>query len=375
MSQAEHDKQEYEALRKVYEDEAAARARGEDVPSRPIVVPEVPPVKLQQGKSHKRKAKPEPPTAATATADLSETMVQTASHDENTTPIDSTPNIPSDTPNVLDDSHGHLDHSMDEFPGFPDLTDDMGLGGFHDVSTAGHHGDQDWNELHTIVGKEEIPSEPAELAELAEPAEPAESEEPAGSVEPASDEVADVPTDASEPVAAGIEEEVSEAPALEEAEAITEAQEVPMPVETIEEVREVATAAEGELAVPKDLPIEAESTPVDEPEPTMEASTMDTAMMDTSVPAPLAEDSIIPSETAIEEPTVEPSSDPAPVTTPPPDPTLGNDSEKAFESAALMGEVVPEAVPDEAPVPKTTEEVQFSEIAEEETPAATSNEE
>lgn len=48
LQKAERDKQEYEAARKVYEEDAAARARGEDVPDRPPLDANASPLQVPQ---------------------------------------------------------------------------------------------------------------------------------------------------------------------------------------------------------------------------------------------------------------------------------------------------------------------------------------
>ncbi|ORX41251.1 hypothetical protein BD324DRAFT_596904 [Kockovaella imperatae] len=232
LSQAEHDKQEYEAARKIYEDEAAARARGEDIPSRPVVVQDIPQSKPASGKSHKKKVSPP--------------KVESDVKQESATDVKTPP--------------GDVDSSM-EFPGFPDLAGDMDLGGFHNVGDTHHTAD--WGELHTIMGKDD--------------GSPQHSE--------------------------GSDSNVDEAPGMETAmETTHEAPRVPESV-----VQDVAAAAEGHAAVPSELKSDQEALH---------------------------------------------SSDPAPIT---PNPTLGEDAERAFDSAALAGEVLPEAVTEDG---TTGEEVE-----------------
>jgi hypothetical protein len=210
LQQAEKDKQDYEAARKVYEEDAAARARGEDVPMRTYPEPavDVPKPVIKEAQASDVADKPlltvAPNTELLKSEPLTgaETMFGSFSHtDVEPTPEEETP---------------HIDHDaaieMDGFHGFGDSLGNMDLS-FPSVDER--NGGQDWGELTNLMGGDESKSiTVSETADI--------------SVAPALDEAVhqtreDIPTDTTFPV-----DEPS--------------------------VREIAQQAEGQVAVPSTEP-------------------------------------------------------------------------------------------------------------------------
>ncbi|WWC90129.1 uncharacterized protein L201_005062 [Kwoniella dendrophila CBS 6074] len=148
LQQAENDKQEYEAARKVYEEEAAARARGEDIPRRPPVVPE--------SSTH---------PAPAPTSLLRDDVKPHTSSDpiKPSSPVgDGNPSSESnfagfeapDEHESSDDSPAQNagDYDMDEFKGFTDPLQDMDLTGLEGITAGGETSEPQWDELQKLMG-------------------------------------------------------------------------------------------------------------------------------------------------------------------------------------------------------------------------------
>ncbi|ORY23549.1 hypothetical protein BCR39DRAFT_561920 [Naematelia encephala] len=260
LQQAERDKQEYEAARKIYEDDAAARARGEDVPPRPVVVPESKPI-------------PVPKIEAKPVIKAEETLPSFNDYTHDSDSSETEHPQPSAEPAS----------AVDEFTGFSDPLEGMDLGGFSAIAPVpevdnGHH----WDDLTKLMG---------------------------------------------------VNADTSVAPGLESA-TIETAQEEPVSVPPMDEqaIQDVAQQAEGSSAVP-------ELSPPTEPgvgsgQPTEEVSELPPA------DAPRVEEEL-PSETPVQAQTDQLD-----------ETEQGND---AFDTAALVGEAIPEAIHSEEPPPPTTE--------------------
>ncbi|WRT63304.1 uncharacterized protein IL334_000209 [Kwoniella shivajii] len=148
LQQAEHDKQEYEAARKVYEEEAAARARGEDVPRRPPVVPE--------SSSH-----PAPAPTSLLKHEIgdhtSSDSVKPSSPAGDAAPS-SEPNftgfeagdIPGSSDNTPAQTAG--DFEIDDFKGFTDPLQDIDLAGLEGITAGGDGNEPQWDELQKLMG-------------------------------------------------------------------------------------------------------------------------------------------------------------------------------------------------------------------------------
>ena len=136
LQQAERDKQDYETQRKLYEGDAAARARGEDVPLRTLPIPDLP-IKLELPKPRKQgpvTVKPDPQLKGEDAVD------------------------PDFGEFTHEDSSDHIEGEgrsmeIEDFPGFHDPLEDIDLSGFHQMSgdTAVEHGGQ-WGDLHHLMG-------------------------------------------------------------------------------------------------------------------------------------------------------------------------------------------------------------------------------
>lgn len=214
LQQAEKDKQDYESARRLYEEDAAARARGEDVPPRPIVVPE-PVVNLGIPRARRVVKKEEP--------------------------ID----IDVKEPNFGDFSHGTPeDHSLEveDYQAFPNTLEDLDLSTFRGVAAPGDRDQEvDW-ELGNLMG--DGPEDAEDIKPTAVADSPSVAKEdvsmPAVVVEAAHDPIET--------------EETSVAPTVAEAFAETTLSTELKPAATSEAVvRDFAAAAEGSLPVPSEL--------------------------------------------------------------------------------------------------------------------------
>lgn len=219
MQQAEKDKQDYEAARKIYEEDAAARARGEDVPMRTYPEPaiEVPKPVIKEMQSSDTVN--QPPLTASPKDDLiknepmsgaAETMFGSFSH------ADVEPTPERETPQMQMDHEPSIE--IDGFHGFGDPLGNMDLS-FPNVDDR--NGGQDWGELTNLMGGDE--SKPTHIPVQTEPVETAD---------------------------------VSVAPTADEAVKQTQ---VDIPIETtfpVDElsVRDIAQQAEGGVAVPPTEP-------------------------------------------------------------------------------------------------------------------------
>ncbi|KAE8541205.1 hypothetical protein D1P53_002562 [Cryptococcus gattii VGV] len=256
LEQAEHDKQTYETARKQYEEDSAARARGEDVPIRAVETPASPP---KPPASILRSAHGGQASATKSSPSLADSLPHPPSHSDLEPVVTSLGKSPS--PNSASEptlaqfhpsphSVPHYDPSLDEvdeFQGFSDpLNMDLsGLGGI-DVGSmgvgAGDDSEQSWDELQKLIGAEDVYSS----AKL----------QPASHIVPAASAIARAAP------ASGFESsDISVAPSYAEANNETQ-QEASLngsPEENRIEakVRHIAEAAEGELAV---LPALSENT-------------------------------------------------------------------------------------------------------------------
>jgi len=226
LQQAEKDKQDYEAARKIYEEDAAARARGEDVPTRSYPEPavEVPKPVIKDVQPGDLVASEQPLLTSTPKPELGEMAIKS---DVNNSVFDhfSTPQPSSDAVTGGETADANASGIDMEFGGFEGLGDlDMGFQ-VADGSTA--PAEQDWGQIGDLMGGEAEDNKAAGGQ--------------AGSVVPAPAATNAIETD-----------EISFAPSLDQATQETEA-EVPQqsfPVDELK-VRDFAEAAEGELAVPK----------------------------------------------------------------------------------------------------------------------------
>ncbi|WVQ64400.1 uncharacterized protein L199_002566 [Kwoniella botswanensis] len=154
LQQAEHDKQEYEAARKIYEEEAAARARGEDVPLRPPVMPESSthpapaPISLlkddtkpYQSGEHSSSDPVKPSSPAGDHPPSSEPNFAGFENPDNNESNENTP-----APNASGD------FEMDEFKGFTDPLQDMDLTGLEGITAGGDGNEPQWDELQKLMG-------------------------------------------------------------------------------------------------------------------------------------------------------------------------------------------------------------------------------
>ncbi|WVR03164.1 hypothetical protein IAU60_000154 [Kwoniella sp. DSM 27419] len=155
LQQAEQDKQEYEAARKIYEDEAAARARGE-VSSRSAPDADVAGISgLPKEEKHDLESG-EHPSSDTHQATSPEVKAT----------VSSDPNFPdfqqgdsrgsaSNTPAHVSGQGGEYDQSMemDEFSGFADPLTTMDLTGLEGMAAgAGVSHEPQWDELQKLMG-------------------------------------------------------------------------------------------------------------------------------------------------------------------------------------------------------------------------------
>lgn len=205
MQQAERDKQQYELARKQYEEDAAARARGEDVPSRPLYIPNV---------------KAEEPNFGEFTY--------------------ATPDI-----NEAELANRSMDDEFNEFQNPLEATE-MNLSAFPGVAASGgvdHEGQ--WDDLQNLIGN------------------PAEEPRSGLKGNDSQDVKGGFPTSAVETVMGT--EDISVAPTM--AEAVEETAEDISPSGVPEagnegDVREIAFSAEGSLVIPPEfehLPAEPET--------------------------------------------------------------------------------------------------------------------
>ena len=271
LAQAEHDKQEYEAARKIYEDEAAARARGEATPLVPADVPDIPVVRFEPGKSHKKKLPKalRAQQAAEAAARLTSTPPNPSSSAE--------PSDPAEIPHTSDDLH------------FDDPLENM-----FQTGSSNH---EEWGELGKLMGEgDEAGSGADDKALAADP-------------------------------------DTSLAPTVEEAEE-ADPDRGALPAETESEVQEVAAAAEGSVMMPTVM--DEQGTLLDAPkiEEAAETVTDEQQPVDVMDDAGPAEELKVESAFSLPTPPLEPDT---------------SDVPKAFETAALSGEVVPEAVEEPKP--------------------------
>jgi len=338
LQQAEQDKQEYESARKMYEEDAAARARGEDVPPRPVHVPDVPIVKLELSKPRVKdvlREKPSKVAAKIEEPDFGEFTHETTEHDE-------------------------TDHSMEiaDYQGFQDPLEDTDLSGFHGVTApgAGEHGEQ-WD-LQNLMG---------DAPEFRKPAldaiSPAVSPEAAISAEAAVEGAATPAKDT---------EATSIAPTMAEAVAET-TEDIPAvpapPTANEEDVREVAAAAEGSLPVPQGL-FEPSIDPETSGVPTEEVNELllagmpraiDDLPMGTAVQVEAEAEAQVEAGFVVEPEKDEPMSEDVPgephsaeTVAPPPETageveSLAAHPAESFDIAALTGEIAPEALELEEP--------------------------
>lgn len=185
MQQAEKDKQEYEALRKIYEDDAAARARGDNINDRPVFK-EIesalinPPKSLleprKEGDYPAGSDAPKVEAGDTTTAESNKkntskkTMTTTTKKKANATEIsstttattgvpasttftvahESTPDPDTNNPSTTTGSGFDPSLEMDEFHGF----DDMDLTGLEGMTGHGESAEGQWDHLQYMDGAE-----------------------------------------------------------------------------------------------------------------------------------------------------------------------------------------------------------------------------
>ena len=232
MNQAESDKQTYETARKIYEEEAAARARGE------MVDPKTDP------NAEASTIVPPIPIAAHGTPATGQTLVDVNDHimvpptpqvvDQNVTPqvIDTSPDFAQFTNDSDEDKKPQssgFDTSLDDFQGFPDPLHDMDLTGLGGITSEGEQANQQWDDLHNLMGEQASSGAKSEAGDI------------------------DV------------------APTMEEA--VAETSEVPSyePIATTEpEIQQVAAEAEGHMGVPDAGPVEENASGI----PTQEVADM-----------------------------------------------------------------------------------------------------
>jgi hypothetical protein len=149
LNQAENDKQTYETARKVYEEEAAARARGE------LVDPKTDPTA--------EASTVVPPIPIAAHTPATQTMIDVNDHvlppptpvNENETPrVTETPDFAQFTNDSDEDKKpvpSTFDTSLDDFQGFPDPLGDMGFAGLEPTPDQSN---QEWDDLHNLMGEQ-----------------------------------------------------------------------------------------------------------------------------------------------------------------------------------------------------------------------------
>jgi hypothetical protein len=155
LNQAENDKQTYESARKVYEEEAAARARGE------LVDPKTDP------NAEASTTVPPIPIAASS-APGAQTLIDVNDHvlAPPTPQLDTqTPQVDAETsPDFAQFTHDSdedkkpqssgFDTSIDDFQGFPDPLQDMDLTGLEGMTSGGGQSNQQWDDLHNLMGEQ-----------------------------------------------------------------------------------------------------------------------------------------------------------------------------------------------------------------------------
>lgn len=296
LQQAEKDKQDYEELRKMYESDAAAKARGEDVPDRP---------ELHDIEYHAPKpviSGLDQPSAVMASGKLEpdipkeeEDSFAAFTHDDDAD--DEADAKPKD---------GSL--AIDDFSGFHDplSIDGMDLGGFEVVANENSNGDQQqWDEIQQLMGD-------------------------------GSKSAPKLETDT---------EDVSVAPALSEAKAATAAEidTAGPPVKSEAEVDEIARQAEGDLVVP---PAAEDAQPTESVNELPTASLpdgLDEAPSDSAPEVDMAGSVPEPSSAVLSEPLTEQITTPAPAFS---DQALQDAPKDSFDAAALTGSTLPEVVAD-----------------------------
>ncbi|KAK8844668.1 hypothetical protein IAR55_006517 [Kwoniella newhampshirensis] len=255
LQQAEHDKQEYEAARKVYEEEAAARARGEDIPARAIVVPDVSSVSNDRPKPRKKKEEAKSEVAQSSSVDVK------ASPSSGEAAPSSDPTFPdfghadshhstNDTPAHVEGGEFEQSMEMDDFHGFTDPLDDMEFTGLESITGAADSHEPQWDELQRLMGSatdDGFEVKPASgTDQTPNPDVKAETE----TKEPITSSSIDAPVETAD---------LSVAPTFEEAKAETVGFNQNEPVKPETAVVEIASAVEGELSVPS--PVLGEARP------------------------------------------------------------------------------------------------------------------
>lgn len=210
LQQAERDKQDYEAARKVYEDEAAARARGEEYVHKTDPHAEaskiVPPIPLaavtnEHGQTVSIDSIVAPPTPAVETQPQARAETTSLPDFAQFTNVSDEDTKPAET--------ATFDQSMDDFQGFSDPLEDMDLSGLGAMTADGEQSHQQWD-LTNLMGEQSGVQSKEQSADA----------------------------------------NVDVAPTM--AEAVSESTELPSePVAKTEpEIQQVATEAEGEMSVP-----------------------------------------------------------------------------------------------------------------------------
>ncbi|WWC67228.1 uncharacterized protein I206_101135 [Kwoniella pini CBS 10737] len=263
LQQAENDKQEYEAARKIYEDEAAARARGEDVPRRPPAIPESSthpaPAPTSLLRDDVKAYNPADHTSSDPVKPSSPAGEGVPSSDNNFAGFESNPDHPGSSDHTP--AHGSGDFELDDFKGFTDPLQDMDLAGLEGITTnTADNNEPQWDELQKLMGT--------------------------------TDDGYDNSSAEDKPAAAEIQGETSDvagvsiAPSLEEAQASNDAQNVGA-LQSEAQVQDLATQAEGVSVVPQTLP-----------QTNQEGSGVPTEEVNELPPAgvPIADDADVPTE-------------------------------------------------------------------------------
>ncbi|WVF66615.1 hypothetical protein IAT40_001355 [Kwoniella sp. CBS 6097] len=170
LQQAEHDKQEYEAARKIYEDDAAARARGE-VPSGPAAGGSDPVsggIKGEEnnndGESGEHHYPPHFPSSdPVKPSPSSSSPVNDVNHHYHHHHPSTEPNFPGfqqddsrgSASNIPASGQGEVsssDNDDDEFQGFTDPLEEMELSGIEGMAKVEESHEPQWDELQRLMG-------------------------------------------------------------------------------------------------------------------------------------------------------------------------------------------------------------------------------
>ncbi|WVO16044.1 hypothetical protein L204_103709 [Cryptococcus depauperatus] len=159
LEQAEHDKQAYEVARKQYEDDAAARARGEDIPVRPVIdisssPPKPPASMLRSGPSPaENHSVQNTRQQITSQSDFASAQVKLSPQSNSNSPIHPVlPTYQPTSPAATAQFDPPASLNMEEFQEFTDSLemDLSGLGTIDNIGVGGEGG-EGWDELQQLM--------------------------------------------------------------------------------------------------------------------------------------------------------------------------------------------------------------------------------